>query len=97
MADRIVRRVAARWLLGHDLPPQAKTPFTLPVPLVASLAVGDVVKGIDGAVYCVTAVGPGAIVLESAKGAPVAFTNEGYGAYSWAYFAAPCLHWKVSD
>jgi len=98
VADRIVRRVAARWLLRQELPPQAKVPFSLPVPLVAALAVDDVVRGVDGAVYRVSAAGPGALVLESELGGFArVFTNGEYRAYSWAYLAAPFLHWKIND
>jgi hypothetical protein len=64
------------------------------VALVASLEVGDRVRGLDGVEYVVTAVGPGALVLEAGP-VVLAFTNHGYQTYSWAYFAAPVLHWML--
>ena len=89
-------RVAARWLLSHELPPQSKLPFHLPVALVAHLSVGQNIRAIDGQVYVVTAVGPGALMLDNGR-EQLIFANHGYGSYSWAYYAAPHLHWVLND
>lgn len=86
--------MAARWLLATDTPP--RPPFHLPAAHVSALSVGERVLGIDGTQYVVTAVGPGALVLE-APGHVLCFTNRGYRSYSWAFFAAPLLHWVLDD
>lgn len=87
-----VARVASRWLAAQEIPPQPS--FHLPVGLVSALVLGDRVRGMDGVLYEVTAVGPGGLVLESGPNI-FAFTNRGFRAYSWAYFAASHLHWFV--
>lgn len=88
-------RVAARWLLNHESPPQSRKPFSLPIGMVATLELGDQVEGMDGTAYEVTAVGPGALALTVGDETRI-FTNQGYGAYSWAYYAAPHLHWLIN-
>ena len=77
-------------------PPESARVPTLPVALVAALKLDDRLVGVDGEHYRVTSVGPGAIVLEPAAGGdPLVFTNRGYAPYSWAYYAAPRLHWLM--
>lgn len=63
--------------------------------MVASLELGDRVRGMDRVDYEVSAVGPGALVLSVGDRDRV-FTNKGYGSYAWAYFAAPELHWLIN-
>lgn len=89
----VIARVATRWLLNHEKPPQAFRSSSLPVALVASLKVGDQVQGVNGIAYEVSSVGPGALAITDSNNVTTVFTNHGYGAYSWAYYAAPYLHW----
>lgn len=91
-SDALIKRLSERWLLPRGTPsvPQPH----LPVALVASLGVGERVRDSKGTEQIVTAVGPGALCLES-QGTVTVYTNRGYRPYSWAYFAAPRLCWIV--
>lgn len=73
-----------------------RAPFPLPRALVSSLALEDMVMGTNGMLYKVTAVGPGALVLDAGVETRE-YTNQGYGDYAWAYFAAPELHWLITS
>jgi len=86
-----IRRVLAQWVRRQGTPVEFP-PFHLPIPLVSSLTVGELVRSMSGDLYRVTAVGPGALMLENSVDRKV-FTNRGEGAYGWAAHAAPHLHW----
>lgn len=86
----LAQKVAGLWLKRRSMP--SVPLFTLPRGLVSSLRLDDLVMGTDRKLYKVTAVGPGALVLDTGFETRE-YTNQGYGDYAWAYFAAPELHW----
>lgn len=95
MTHMTAARVAARWMTGHEAPPAASRPAHLPVALVATLQVGDLVLDMGGVVRRVSSVGPGSLTLDTPT-EQLIFTNRGYRSWSWAYDAAPRLHWLIN-
>lgn len=91
---RLAGKVAGLWLKRKSMP--STVPFHLPRGLVSALCLGDVVRGMNGLLYKVTAVGPGALMLE-AEVETREYTNQGYGDYAWAFFAAPEIHWLLTS